>query len=203
MDWVDRTEDTKAYLAARAEGGHGRFRRDSHNPTNGLYVHWVRNESPFRVHDYQRVPKTEILPMGCAVKIGKFNAGFFNRRDLDDGQLHVTASLVDEPRELWRPDRRGNWLVYRDVFRQIFASERSTDGEAELKAIVRSWLSRRGLLILPGQHATVIQENNAKSHLERISPADFPKAHCEWMHVHRFDEDLFQELVEQIWQAAT
>ncbi len=131
-------------------------------------MQWLHNESTFRVRDYQRTPKTEVLPLGYSLKSGRYQAGFFARRGLDDRQLHVNGSLAGTPRPLWRLDRRNNWLVYRDVFRQIYACDGPTEGEPALGAAVRSWASERDLLILPVHRSRVIQANNANVDLEKI-----------------------------------
>lgn len=195
---MDRSEPTHEYLRARAEGRGRQFLVKNGDPRTGLYVFWVQNESPFRVRDYQRTPKTEILPLGYSVKAGKFEAGFFQRRGLDDGQLHVHGDRTTIPRPLWRRDPKNNWLVYRDTLRQTLVLEGSSEGEAAVISVVRSWLEQRQLLVRRQDRPAIIAANNAKTHLESISDSDFPNARCEWMHVRRFDPDLFRELTQAL-----
>ena len=190
----DRTKETQEYLIARSE--RRQFKSTLWQVRTGLYVQWLANPTPFRIRDYQRTPKTELLPRGCAVKPGKFNAGFLERRNLDDQQLHVRADPVTEPRPYWRQDRRGNWLVYPDVFRQIHVFQGPTEIERSFVDAVRAWLANRGLLIARANRPNVIERNNADPELETIGEGDFPRG--EWMHVFRFDEHLFQELVEHL-----
>ncbi len=195
MTWIERTDDLARYLHERTRRAGASFRREHDNPRTGLYVLWVENDSPFRVRDFQRRPKTEILPKACSVKAGRFTRGFFERRDLDDTQLHVRGD-ASQVHASWRRNRAGHWLVFRETFRGIYATSGGVAQEQQLLNAVRSWLSCQNLLVLPTDHQRIINTNNTNPGFEQIGPGDFPRG--EWMHVHCFCHEKFRDLMRHV-----
>ena len=194
MQWEDRSEDVQRYLASRLERTDP---PDVKNPQRGLYVLWVANPTPYRVRDYQKTPKTEILPMGFAVKSGKHTRGFFERRGLDYQQLHVAGEHKLQDNR-WVENDRKDSRAFPATFRQIVAIEGSVERERELNQFVQKWLDNRKLRILAPERLGVIDRNNRIDGREKIGLADFPKPQCEWLHVHSFDEELFRTLTSEL-----